>query len=212
MDKEGMFSEEQIDFLSEIFNIGAGHAATALSRMVGRKVDISIPTVRLVPISHVPSILGNACSMAVCTKMGIVGDVVGEVLFVVPYEDRVKLLRLVEVTATVSTDRDAKEDLSTLSEVSNIIVGNYLTAVHDFTKLNIHHTVPISARGKIRSVLDESVGAMRHHARQVLIAQNTFTIDEQRIGAFLLLLLPAHEGETLANSMDQARLGILKKG
>jgi len=37
-------TDEQKDALSEVGNIGAGHAATALSQLIKKKVMISVPS------------------------------------------------------------------------------------------------------------------------------------------------------------------------
>src|SRR2546421_4277350 len=43
-------SELQLDALREVANIGSGTAATSLSEMLGRGVDISVPTVHALPL------------------------------------------------------------------------------------------------------------------------------------------------------------------
>ena len=40
-------SEQQFDVLKEIGNIGAGNAATALSKLINKKGDMSVPVVKL---------------------------------------------------------------------------------------------------------------------------------------------------------------------
>ena len=46
------YPEVQLDALREIANIGSGTAATALSSMLGRPVDISVPTALALPVSR----------------------------------------------------------------------------------------------------------------------------------------------------------------
>ena len=54
-----MINPQQMDVIREIGNIGAGNAATALSAILGRKVCMSVPEVRVIPLSSVPEILGG---------------------------------------------------------------------------------------------------------------------------------------------------------
>ena len=44
----------QLDALREVANIGAGHAATALSQMVGETIMISVPTINVSRLEEVP--------------------------------------------------------------------------------------------------------------------------------------------------------------
>ena len=43
----------QLDALKEVSNIGAGNAATALSMMIGKKVDMSVPAVNIIKLDDI---------------------------------------------------------------------------------------------------------------------------------------------------------------
>ncbi|MDQ3950188.1 MAG: chemotaxis protein CheC, partial [Gemmatimonadota bacterium] len=45
----------QLDALREVANIGAGHAATALSQMVGSRIMITVPRINIMALEDVPS-------------------------------------------------------------------------------------------------------------------------------------------------------------
>ena len=40
-----MFNEMELDALKELGNIGAGHAATSLSQLLDRTIEISVPKI-----------------------------------------------------------------------------------------------------------------------------------------------------------------------
>jgi chemotaxis protein CheC len=44
----------QLDALREVANIGAGHAATALSQMINSTIMISVPTINVSRLEEVP--------------------------------------------------------------------------------------------------------------------------------------------------------------
>ena len=50
---------QYFDVLKELGNIGAGNATTALASMMGSKVDMSVPQVRLLEFSDVGEIVGG---------------------------------------------------------------------------------------------------------------------------------------------------------
>ena len=52
-------SDQYFDVLKEIGNIGAGNATTALSTMLGCKVDMMVPKVRLMEFKEVGTTLGG---------------------------------------------------------------------------------------------------------------------------------------------------------
>ncbi|MBP2665527.1 MAG: CheC, phosphatase, inhibitor of methylation, partial [Firmicutes bacterium] len=56
-------SPMQLDALREIGNIGAGNAATALSQIINRKIDMSVPRLNILPLSEVPDVVGGPDTM-----------------------------------------------------------------------------------------------------------------------------------------------------
>jgi len=52
-------SEMQIDALRETGSIGAGHAATALSQLVGHAISIDVPTLEVLDVGEVPELFGG---------------------------------------------------------------------------------------------------------------------------------------------------------
>ena len=49
-----MLSEFEQDLLKELGNIGSGHAATALSTLLGKPVTITVSSAEMEPITYLP--------------------------------------------------------------------------------------------------------------------------------------------------------------
>src|SRR3982750_4833279 len=74
-------STAPLDALREVANIGAGHAATALSTLTGTRIMISVPMVNVVPPGDfIPEIAPDEEMVAV--QMGMSGDISGQTVFV----------------------------------------------------------------------------------------------------------------------------------
>ena len=58
MDENIEYTSIHMDAIREIGNIGTGNAATALSRLIGRVVDMDVPVAELVPIYEVTAHYG----------------------------------------------------------------------------------------------------------------------------------------------------------
>ena len=86
--------EKQVDALREVGNVGAGHAATALSQLVGRQVTLAVPKVEAVPFPRVSAILGGPESEVACLYMKVFGDTRGNILIVFPPKDLAALVAL----------------------------------------------------------------------------------------------------------------------
>src|SRR2546428_3140220 len=76
--------ELQIDALREVANIGAGHAATALSQLTNRKIMISVPQINIVRLEEVPDLLGNPQDVVAAVLMHMLGDLTGRTLLLFP--------------------------------------------------------------------------------------------------------------------------------
>src|ERR1700704_5085056 len=75
-----LMSSARLDALREVANIGAGHAATALSTLTGNRIMISVPMVNIVPPGDfVPEIAPDAEIVAV--QMVMSGDINGRTIF-----------------------------------------------------------------------------------------------------------------------------------
>src|SRR5688500_20321496 len=67
-----LMSSARFDALREVANIGAGHAATALSTLTSTRIMISVPMVNVVPPGDfVPAIPAGVEAVAV--RMGMAG-------------------------------------------------------------------------------------------------------------------------------------------
>lgn len=155
MNERKMPTEEQLDYLREMMNIGAGNAATALSQFLHCNVEMSLPVVYVLSADKALSVFEDPAKPAACVQMHMLGEIRGEVLFVMSLEHQKKLLRFLKTTLPKELIRMAKLDITLLEEIANIVTGVFLTALHDFSRVNICHTVPVMALDMIRSLVDE---------------------------------------------------------
>src|SRR5918996_1257661 len=82
----------QLDALREVANIGAGHAATALSQMVNQKIMVDIPEIKVLRIEDVGEILGEPEEIVSAVMMQLLGDVTGRTVQVFPWRTSVQLI------------------------------------------------------------------------------------------------------------------------
>jgi chemotaxis protein CheC len=80
----------QLDALKEIGNIGAGNAATALSTLLNKRIDMTVPKIDILPFNEVVEILGGADALVAGVFLEVKGEAPMSILFVIP-EDSVAL-------------------------------------------------------------------------------------------------------------------------
>ena len=148
----------QIDVLKEIGNIGAGNAATALAKMLRRKVDMDDPKVKVLKFQEVSEILGEADIPVVGLLLRVMGDIKGSIMFILENEAAriwVNILMGKPQTEKKGYLNFDEIEVSALKEIANILSGSYLSALSSLTGLNILPSVPelaIDMAGAILSV------------------------------------------------------------
>ena len=84
----------QLDALREVANIGAGHAATALSQMIGGTIMISVPTINVSRLEEVPPQISAPEEPVAAVLMHMLGDLTGRTLLVFPKPTAIRLAEL----------------------------------------------------------------------------------------------------------------------
>jgi chemotaxis protein CheC len=137
-------SDMHIDILREVGNIGAGHAATALSTLLNRKIDMKVPNVKVVSFDEMMEMAGGAESVIASVFLRIEGDAPGSMFFVLPIQQAEKFIRLLIGDQSFSFSDSEVNDLafSALQEMGNILSGSYLSSLSDFTQLHLMPSVP----------------------------------------------------------------------
>lgn len=194
-------SDAQLDALREVANIGCGHAANALSRLMGgRKVDLSIPRVLLTGPSDAAELLGGAAPV-VSGWLGIQGGLRGVLLLVLPQEDGAALeaLLLEGQAAIHQAERD-----SVVAETANIVASACLSAMGRLTGWKLVPTVPTVRRGRARDVVADAVGQVEGDASSVVVLEARFLATAAPpVGGQLVLVLARDSIRDLL-----ARLGV----
>jgi chemotaxis protein CheC len=132
-------TDKQLDALREVANVGCGHAANALSRLVGgRQVQIEVPRVVMAEAEKLRPLLGEAGERVVATSLEMTGDLQGQLLLVLQEDDAQRLSsELLADAEPLDQDR-----LGALGEAGNIVACACLNAISRFTGLTMVPSTP----------------------------------------------------------------------
>lgn len=142
------FSEKitslHLDVLKEIGNIGAAHAATALSDLLRKKIDMQVPKVEMVSFNDMMELAGGSENVVVGIFLRIEGDAEGSMFFILPIVQANRFIRRLIHDESFDFHAPSVSELgvSAMQEMGNILSGSYLSALSDFTGLKIYPTVP----------------------------------------------------------------------
>ena len=81
LDSYDSLNDIQMDALREIGNIGSGNAASAISSMLDRPINITVPTISILDYNEVVENLGGPEQLLVALMLYMSGDVNGMIMF-----------------------------------------------------------------------------------------------------------------------------------
>ena len=115
----------QMDALKEAVSIGAGNAASALSKMAASRVDMSVPKATIVPMSAIPKLVGREKDLKLLIRVNIIGDAPGAILITMSMASAITLSDILMERKAGQTKKLGPMDMSAIQEVGNIMTGNY---------------------------------------------------------------------------------------
>lgn len=181
-------NNQQLDVLKEIGNIGAGNAATALAKMLNKKVNMEVPKIKILEFKEVSKVLGGEEFLVIGIMLDMTGDLTGSIMFIFDYQAAHVLVNFLMGKSVDLTSDFTDMELSALKEIGNILAGSYLSALSSLTNLKVFPSVPdlaIDMAGAILSVPAIEFGKM---GDTVLFIETEFNEgDERVVGNFFLI-------------------------
>jgi chemotaxis protein CheC len=151
-------TDTQLDVFREIATIGAGNAASALATILNMRLDMRVPSARIVPFREVTDLLNGPENIVVGIMIAMSGDLQGYIMLVQELKDArgMASLLLAQYNQDDTNPTDFSEmEASALAEIGNILISSYLSAISGMTGLSIMASVPdlvIDMAGAILSV------------------------------------------------------------
>jgi chemotaxis protein CheC len=203
-------TDAQRDALCEVANIGAGHAATALSLMTNTKIMISVPTITIAPLEELAPIISPVPDDPVAlVPMAMTGSLHGHTILAFPLQTAHRLAALMlrhapNPAAVVASDLSDLE-ASALTEAGNILAGAYMTALSEFMRMTLLPSPPSLAVGPARRVLSDTAAHAHHAGGYIICVETEFLLNHvgDRLPGYFLLL---PDSESLGTMLAAVRV------
>ncbi|WP_442950110.1 chemotaxis protein CheC [Paenibacillus sp. HW567] len=177
-----------MDVLKEVGNIGAGNAATALSQLLNKPIDMAVPKVQLLSFEEITDKVGGAEELVYAVFLRVEGQAPGNLFFILTPEAAMNLLSRVAGIEPSNEGELGEMELSALSEIGNILAGSYLSSLADFTSLSMYPTVPALAMDMAGAILSYGLLQFGQMGDDALLIDTTFLEGQNEIeGQFFLI-------------------------
>ncbi len=190
-----------LDVLKEVGNIGAGNAATALAKMISKKVDMKVPLVSVMDLAEVPEILGGPEKEVVGIFFKLEGELEGSIMFVLDTASAESLIEL--LMPGIATDGFNDFCFSALQEIGNILAGSYISSLSSLSNLDIKISVPSLALDMAGAILSVPAIHFGLIGDKILIIENEFIelVDNDSVNGFFILIPEVDSYDVLLKSL-----------
>lgn len=187
----------QLDQLKEIMNIGASHASTALSQMIEKKVDLSVPRAYVDEIQNLNKFIENKDEEVTTAILKIYGDAGGVMFFMFTNGNEAKIAKV--LIGNVKNEKERKElEMSAVKEVGNVLAGASLSAFSKFLDMNLLHSVSDVVVDTVDSIMNSVVIEIGKTSGMALIFEVKFIIKELDVETkFLFFIDPSATAKIL---------------
>lgn len=179
----------QMDALREVANIGAGHAATALSQMTKSRIMVNVPRLQIARLEEMPDLLADPEDVVAAVLMHMLGDFTGRTLLVFPRDSGMRLAEILLHRPAGSSFVFGELEQSAIKEAGNILSAAYMNALAEFMGVMLLPSVPslvIDLCGAVLTTTYTNFGSERDY---VFSIETQFEMggDHPVTGQFLLL-------------------------
>jgi chemotaxis protein CheC len=205
MDEIRALTPHQLDALREVANIGAAHAATALSQMVGQTIMISVPTINVSRLEEVPLQVHGPEEPVAAVLMHMMGDLTGRTLLLFPRQTAMRLASML-LRRAKDSDTFSEMDQSAIKEAGNILSSAYMNALSDFMGMLLLPSPPSLAIDMSTAVLTSAHLQFGSDKDVVFCVESEFLLSESDMPmhGFFLLLPDAHSLQAILKAIRVA--------
>ncbi len=175
----------ELDALKELGNMGAGHAATSLSQLLGRYIDMSVPEVKIIKTENLDKEFNfsNNISGVLTTIQDIEGEEEGYLYTIFTEDSREKITKML-----LGSEESNDMQNSAIMEIGNILSSSFCNALGEFLEIVLIPGIPQLKTGKLADIVDFAVKDVGRESGRIIIFENQLKESEEAIDVYLMLI------------------------
>ncbi len=200
-------TEQQLDALTEIINIGVGRAASSLSTLMGQRVELSIPRLVVESVDKLKPHADETKTPETSVVQEFSGRITGRALLAFPDLSSLKLAQVLSGMEHQPTELDV--DLrGIVNEVGNIVLNGVLGSLSNLFGDHLKYSIPqLHLNQSAYQVLLETLDQDDLDEYLVLVADARFDIAESNIRGSLIVMFKIGDiGPMLDSFITQATI------
>ena len=181
------FTEGRRDILKELGNIGSGNAVTALSQMLGERLELCMPQCSIVQESGLGGLIKDKNSMYVGVVLNVSGDLQSMIALLLNKEFASMVLERLVGDKDVDVQQLDEMQKSAICEIGNIMCNSYYTAMSSMLGRTMNVSVPYMLVDTGERILQIFTEKYMQKDEEMIFVKNTFFYNNQELESHILL-------------------------
>jgi len=199
-------TELQLDALTEVFNVGAGRAASSLSEIVGDEVKLSVPRIQLCASSDITAdVLSLSSARLGAVRQNFSGPFNAEAMLLFT-EDRALEIVCDMMGSQLSVEELAEFEQEAMCELGNIILNACLSAMADILTLTFDSSLPVYSVDATDVILQQIIVGTNQPV--ILVLHIDLAIEKRHSQGYLVFLLSSSSLGALITHINRFITGI----
>ncbi|MFC1676375.1 chemotaxis protein CheC [Planctomycetota bacterium] len=192
-------TNEEIDALKEMINIGVGSGADVMNTMLNSPIQLQVPYLRVIlPEELDKEIKAHDSGRFSAVNLSFKGSFLGTAELVFPAESAAKLVKMLTNQHSEMPNVDSIRS-GTLTEVGNIVLNAVMGTISNILDLSLSYSVPNYVEGNVKNLM---VANKINFDTVIMLARTRFLIEELEIEGDILLFLEVESFGKLLKKID----------
>ena len=192
-------TKEELNEFNFLSNIGATNAAESLSKILNKRIDLSIPEVKLTPVEKLTDYFSSLNEPYMCVMFGIEGEISGTLLLLLKEQTGFDLIDMLYGVETTGEQKLGEDGISALKEMTNIIGCSILNIYAEKANMLIKPNVPTFVNDYLQSIVDTVLVVQNIQHGYAIVMETAFFFEDDQVVGDLMLLPGADSLKVLVN-------------
>ena len=190
-------SKDELNEFNLLSNMGAANAAESISKILNKRIDLSIPEVKLTPVEKIPDFFGNLNEPYMGVMLGIEGEINGTLLLLLEEKIGFELIDMLYGTDSSGVKELSEDGVSALKELTNIIGASILNIYAEKSNMVVKPNVPVFVHDYLQSVMDTVLIMHNIEHDYAIVMETAFYFENDQVMGNLMLLPETHSLKVL---------------
>ena len=179
---------KKLDILKEVGSIGSGQAASSLSAILNKKIDVSLGQTSFVKMNDFTSLIGGPNQIILVVHAELVGEISGIIQIVFKRDYALRLIDLVLGKPKGTTRLVDEMEQSAFSEIGNILFGAYLSSLSNMLGIKVLFSATNTTYDLAGAIMDFSLIKVAANADKILTIDTKLIISDEAIDGNIIVL------------------------